>query len=145
LTAQATTYKFGGLKPSTDYRVSIKVTNLVGESDSSDSVPATTGIEPSRPGLLTFVASTRTTLDLRWELLQGADTGGSDERPLVITYYYLYTDDGLGGQMALRATLDGATSEYLIEYLKSGLTYRFRLQAENSIGLKSAMSTEQYM
>ena len=47
--------------------------------------------------------------------------------------------------MALRATLDGATSEYLIEYLKSGLTYRFRLQAENSIGLKSAMSTEQYM
>lgn len=117
----------------------------MGESDWSDSVPATTGIEPSRPGLLTFVASTRTTLDLRWELLQGADTGGSDERPLVITYYYLYTDDGLGGQMALRATLDGATSEYSIEYLKSGLTYRFRLQAENSIGLKSAMSTEQYM
>ena len=47
--------------------------------------------------------------------------------------------------MNLRETLDGSISEYFVEYLKSGLTYRFRLQAENSIGLKSAMSTEQYM
>jgi hypothetical protein len=69
LTVQATTYKFGGLLPSTDYTVRIKVTNLVGESDWSDYVDATTGVVPSRPGIFTFVSSTRTTLDLAWDLL----------------------------------------------------------------------------
>ena len=63
---QATSYKFDNLDPATDYSVRIKVENLVGESDWSDSVNATTGIEPTRPGLLTFDASTRTTLQISW-------------------------------------------------------------------------------
>lgn len=142
LTVQALQYKFDGLDPSTDYKVKIKVNNLVGESDWSDYVEARTGIEPTRPGLYTFVSSTRTTLALTWEQLVGADTGGSDAKPLVITHYHLYLDDGLGGPMTLLDSVDGTTSAYLVEYLKSGLTYRFQLQAENSIGLLSAMSTE---
>ena len=127
LTVQATTYKFDGLNPSTDYSVRIKVNNLVGESDWSEQVDATTGIEPTRPGLFTFVESTRTTLKLSWDLLQGADTGGSDENPLQIIWYHLYLDDGLGGLMNLHDSVDGTTSEFLMQYLKSGLTYRFQL------------------
>lgn len=64
LSVQANTHKFLGLEPATDYKVRIKVDNLVGESGWSDYVTARTGIEPTRPGIFTFVASTRTTLDL---------------------------------------------------------------------------------
>jgi hypothetical protein len=69
LTVQASSYKFDGLLPATDYQVRMKVQNLVGESEWTEPVEARTGIEPTRPGLFTFVASTRTTLDLSWELL----------------------------------------------------------------------------
>ena len=51
---------------------------------------ATTGINPSRPGLLKFDATTRTTISLSWLSIIGADTGGSDTQPLTITNYYLY-------------------------------------------------------
>jgi hypothetical protein len=120
---QATSYKFDNLDPATDYSVRIKVENLVGESDWSDSVNATTGIEPTRPGLLTFDASTRTTLQISWLQLQGADTGGSDEKPLVITHYHLYIDDGHNGTLKLLDSVDGTVSSYLVRFLKSGLKY----------------------
>jgi hypothetical protein len=86
---QASTFKFSALTPATEYAVRIKVNNLVGESDWSELVLATTGIEPSRPGLLSFDASTRSTLQLSWQQLEGADTGGSDDNPLVIDFYHL--------------------------------------------------------
>jgi hypothetical protein len=67
---------------------------LVGDSDWSGAVVATTGILPSRPGLLTFEASTRTSLSLSWKKLDGDETGGSYAKPLIITFYRLYLDDG---------------------------------------------------
>lgn len=72
----------------------MKVSNLVGDSDWSDPVVATTGVEPSRPGLLVFEASTRTSLSLSWKKLEGDETGGSDAEPLMITFYRLYLDAG---------------------------------------------------
>lgn len=133
VTIQANSYKFdrfdplqaAKLNPATDYAVRIKVRNIIGESDWSDYVIARTGIEPTRPGLLTFVASTRTTLDLEWDLLVGADTGGSDSNPLLLTYYHLYIDDGLGSPLKNHTTLPGTESTFRVEYLKSGLEYRF--------------------
>ena len=142
---QASSFKFESLLPANDYKVRIKVKNLVGESAYTDYVQARTGIEPTRPGLLSFDATTRTTIDLSWLLLTGADTGGSDENPLEITHYHLYLDDGLSGAFSLHDTVDGTTSTYTVDHLKSGLTYRFQLQAENSIQLLSAMSTVQTM
>jgi hypothetical protein len=44
-----------------------------------------------------FVASTRTTLLISWDLLVGAETGGSVDHPLEITNYNIFYDDGLGG------------------------------------------------
>jgi hypothetical protein len=114
ITVQASTFKFESLLPANDYKVRIKVKNLVGESDYTDYVQARTGIEPTRPGLLTFVATTRTTIDLSWLLLTGADTGGSDENPLEITHYHLYIDDGLNGPFSLHDTVDGTTSTYTV-------------------------------
>jgi len=66
VTVQATSYKFESLEPALTYDVRIKVNNLVGESDWSEYVSARTGIAPVRPGLFTFEATTRTTLDLSW-------------------------------------------------------------------------------
>ena len=79
---QAKSFTFSGLDSATEYAVRIKVNNLVDESDWSDYSYATTGIEPSRPGLLSFDATTRTTISLSWSSLIGADTGGSDTYPL---------------------------------------------------------------
>ena len=101
--------------------------NLVGESDWTDFVDATTGIEPTRPGFLTFDATSRTTIDLSWLPLTGADTGGSDQNTLTIVGYNLYRDNGLGGPMQLIATIAGASNSFRVEYLKAGLPYRFQL------------------
>jgi hypothetical protein len=79
VTVQASSYKFNNLDSAQDFTVRIKVSNLVGDSAWSDYIPATTGIEPTRPGLITFVSSTRTSLLLQWELLVGADTGGTND------------------------------------------------------------------
>ena len=82
VSVQAKSFTFSGLDSATEYAVRIKVNNLVDESDWSDYSFATTGIEPSRPGLLSFDATTRTTINLSWSSLVGADTGGSDTNPL---------------------------------------------------------------
>jgi hypothetical protein len=156
LSVQASSYTFSRfdplsdtkLVPATDYAVRIKVRNIIGESDWTEPVVARTGIEPTRPGLFTFAASTRTTLDLEWTKLTGADTGGSDSDPLEVTAYHIWRDDGLGGPFQLLASLSFAENEdcqYRAEFLKAGLEYRFQLQVENSIGLLSGKSTIQTM
>jgi len=106
---QATSYKFINLKSAYDYKVRIKVKNLIGDSVWSDYVPATTGIEPTRPGLLTFDSTTRTTMDLTWQALQGADTGASDDSPLTILFYHLYKDDGHAGEFSLTESISGSS------------------------------------
>jgi len=78
VSVQATSYTFSDLDSATTYAVRIRVNNLVDVSDWSDYSYATTGVEPSRPGLLSFDATTRTTISLSWQSLVGADTGGSD-------------------------------------------------------------------
>jgi hypothetical protein len=84
VSVQANSYTFSGLNSATTYAVRIRVNNLVDVSDWSDYSYATTGIDPSRPGLLSFDATTRTTISLSWQSLVGADTGGSDSQPLQI-------------------------------------------------------------
>lgn len=117
----------------------MKVSNLLGDSDwTNEYVHAITGIEPTRPGILTFTASTRTTLDFTWSPLVGQDTGGTSPNPLLITYYHLYMDDGFEGEFVLLASIAGTEpTSYTVTYLKSGRTYRFRIKAQNEIGLES--------
>jgi hypothetical protein len=143
ISIQASTFKFSALTPATEYAVRIKVNNLVGESDWSDSVLTTTGIEPSRPGLLSFDASTRSTLQLSWQQLEGADTGGSDSNPLVIDYYQLYINAGEG--YYLHTSIAGSESSLLLINLKAGINYKFKVQTENNLELLSSFSPEQYM
>jgi len=111
ITVQASDYKFEDLVPATDYECRIKVNNLVGESDWSDWVPATTGIEPTRPGILSFDATTRTTISLSWTQIVGAETGGSELNEVEITYYHLMIDDGLGGDFRLHSSIPGTDSQ----------------------------------
>jgi len=86
------------LLSATEYEVRMKVSNLIGDSVwTSESVKAMTGIEPTRPGIITFTDSTRTTLDFTWVAIVGQDTGGSSANPLTIIYYHLYMDDGQEG------------------------------------------------
>ena len=114
------------MTPATDYEVRVKVNNLIGESEWTDFVQARTGIVSTRPGLFTFVATTRTTIDLSFNALMGQDTGGSDSNPLEIINYHIYMDNGMGGDYELLASLDGATTSYTVQYLVPGLTYHFK-------------------
>ena len=145
VTVQASSFRFEGLIPATDYQVRMKVSSLIGDSEWTDYVQARTGIVSTRPGLFTFDATTRTTIDLSFPALTGSDTGGSDAYPLEIIYYHLYMDNGMGGDFTLLTSLDGATTSYTVQYLVPNMMYRFKNQAENSIGLLSALSTEQEM
>ena len=56
----------------------MKDNNLVDESDWTDEFLARTGIVPTRPGILTFYATTRTTIDFSFSDLMGSDTGGTN-------------------------------------------------------------------
>ena len=96
---------------------------------------------PTRPGLLTFDATTRTTITFSWDDLIGSDTGGTATQPLEITHYHIYMDNGMGGDFSLVTSLAGTETSYTIPFLVPNLTYRFKYQAENSIGLLSQFST----
>jgi len=146
ITVQALMHKFESLISATEYKVRMKVTNLLGDSDWTDYVQAMTGIEPTRPGILTFTASTRTTLDLSWIAIVGQDTGGTSANPLLITSQFIYMDDGLEGDFQLLATIPGTDApQYTVQYMSPGRTYRFKIKVENQIGLQSDYSTVQFM
>ena len=123
----------------------IKVNNLVDESAWTAQVQARTGIVPTRPGILTFDATTRTTIDFSFSELMGSDTGGTDVQPLEITFYHVFMDNGMAGDFTLLTSLPGTETSYTVTFLVPNLTYRFKIQAENSIGLLSQFSTVQEM
>ena len=69
---EATAHTFTGLLPNHNYRFRIKATNIKGTSDWSDyTVQIRPGVQPTRPGLITFPSTTRTTIDYTFELLTG--------------------------------------------------------------------------
>ena len=115
--------------------------NLVGEAAYTEYTAAVPGIEPTRPGLFTFTGSTRTTLDVAWSVLSGEDTGGTTATPITITGYHVYRDDGHSGVFSMIATVVSPTT-YTVENMSPGLFYRFKLTAENEMGLVSDASTE---
>jgi len=132
-------YIFTGLTSGVHYTMKIKSKNLVGESDWSLPMFAYAGVEPTRPDIITFVSSTRNTLQLTWPALFGEDTGGTNTNPITITNYDLYMDNGYNGDF--KVIYSGPTPSYFVQYLTPGLMYRFRLRAHNSIGLQSELST----
>ena len=63
LPAQAQSYLFDSLVPGQAYTFRIKAANLVGVSDWSGPTEVLyPGVEPTRPGLITFTSTTRTTI-----------------------------------------------------------------------------------
>jgi len=114
VSVQASSYRFDNLNSAKDYAVRIKVNNLVDESDLTYQVKARTGIVPMRPDLLTFVATTRTTISLSFKKLVGSDTGGTDLQPLEITYYHILMDNGMGGEFTLLTSLLGTENTYIV-------------------------------
>jgi len=112
LPSSAFDYTFTGLTPGHHYTMKIKARNLVGDSDWSQPMFAYSGIEPTRPDLITFVSSTRNTLQLSWPSLIGDDTGGNGVNPITITAYDLYMDNGYNGDFKL--IYSGATPGYFV-------------------------------
>lgn len=143
LSSSAYDYTFTGLTPGYQYSIRIKATNLIGDSDYTDTITVYAGIEPTRPGLFTFTSTTRNSITLDWSALTGSDTGGTATQPITITSYDLYIDNGYNGDFSLLVSQTGTT--YTATYLTSGLLYRFKMQATNSIGMTSEFSTIQYM
>jgi len=130
-TIQASSHKFNSLTPGIEYKLRIKVNNLVGDSPYSALASATPGIEPTSPGLLTFTASTRTTLDLKWSALVGEDTGGTTANPIAIYKYHIEMDDGHSGAFKQITSTDGsiALPTYQVTNMSPGLYYKFRTRA----------------
>jgi len=59
--------------------------------------------------------------------LVGDDTGGTNAKPITITSYDLYMDNGFNGDFKM--IFSEPTTAYLVEYLTPGLMYRFRVRA----------------
>ena len=85
--ALARAYAFEPLIPGQAYTFRIRATNLVGHSDWSEPTPPLyPGVEPTRPGLITFLSTTRTAITYSFDALVGQDTGGSDDHPITLVY-----------------------------------------------------------
>jgi hypothetical protein len=123
--SSASSYIITSLTPSTEYLISMQSVNLVGVSDWTSQISAYAGVAPTRPGLITFTASTRNTLSLSWLALVGSDTGGTSTSPIAITSYNLYMDNGYNGDFSL--VVSQTTTTYTVTYLTPGLLYRFYL------------------
>ena len=140
VSAQATAHAFDSLIPGQAYTFRIKATNLVGDSEWSDSTqPLYPGVEPTRPGLITFTSTTRTTITFTFSELTGQDTGGTEANPIPLTYHIYISKDGGTSYGLLISTTDALAKT--ASYLSPGLMHYFKYQAENDIGLLSELST----
>lgn len=133
-----------GLTPGKYYRFRLIAENLVGQSFwSANSTDIPAGVEPTRPGVITFSNTTRTTISYSVQPLIGQDTGGTDASPIT-TVYHVFVSRNAGADFEPLATVaDGSVQ--LAERLTPGLLYWFRYQAENEIGLRSDFSVNYTM
>jgi hypothetical protein len=140
LAPQARAFTFGGLVPAKAYTFRIKAHNLVGESEWSASTEALyPGVEPTRPGSVTFTASTRTRVTYELALLLDEDTGGTATAPVALTYHvYLSTQEAGGYTRVASVTSAGPWDA---EHLTPGERVYFKYRAENSFGLESEFSS----
>ena len=87
---------------------------------------ATQATVPSKPDTVSCTAESSNAVLVQWEA--PADGGAA------ITAYQLQRDDGQGGDF--QPLYSGADCQYLSGNLQNGLQYRFKVQAENEVGLK---------
>jgi hypothetical protein len=97
------------------------------------------GVEPTRPGPITFTATTRTTISYEFSGLVGQDTGGTDAKPIPITYRVYMSRHEASDFRLIAAPL--AAEEQTAEYLSPGEWHYFKFQAVNSFGLYSEYSS----
>lgn len=140
LPAQAKSFIFEGLVPGYSYTFKIKAANLVGESDWSEITEVFyPGVEPTRPGSITFTATTRTTISYIFSALVGQDTGGTDAEPIPITYrVYMSRQEAENFRLIAEPLL---AEEQTAEFLSPGEWHYFKFQAVNSFGLQSELSS----
>jgi hypothetical protein len=125
LAAQAVSYTFESLTPGRRYSFRIKAGNLVGESPWSNSTEELKpGVEPTRPGQITFTGTTRTSITYSFNGVTGQDTGGTDALPITTTYrVYMSLNETNDYQLLASPT---ATGTQLADYLTPGVWYYFK-------------------
>lgn len=100
--------------------------NIIGESPWSEEASfMTQATVPSAPEALSCTADGATTVLVAWQ--EPADGGAP------INAYQLQMDDGEGGDFQL--LYNGDICQHLAANLRSGLGYRFRVLAENEVGV----------
>ena len=105
--------------------------NIIGESPWSEEASfMTQATVPSAPEALSCTADGATTVLVAWQ--EPADGGAP------INAYQLQMDDGEGGDFQL--LYNGNVFQHLAANLRSGLGYRFRVLAENEVGLYQSAS-----
>ncbi|KAI8476074.1 MAG: fibronectin type III [Monoraphidium minutum] len=118
-------YKIVRLAPGTRYTFHIMAFNQLGPSPwSLCSAFTTQASVPAAPEPPLQVSSSADSVSLRW----AAPPDNGDP----ISGYTLEVDDGAGGEF--RLAYSGPDTAATVSRLKSGLPYRFRLQAENTEG-----------
>ena len=113
------------LVPGKRYSVRVKAINCIGEGPWSQVATfATQATVPSSPEMPVITSSGEDSVVLQWDPVSG---NGSD-----VNGYQVEMDDGSGGEF----TFVGHTqaSQLGVSGLRSGLTYRFRVRAENAEG-----------
>lgn len=113
------------LLPGVRYSVRVKAINCIGESPFSPVATYTTQASvPSTPYPPTVSSSGQDSVVLRWAPVSG---NGAE-----VSGYQVMMDDGQGGEFNfIGHTLE---PQFSVAGLRSGLSYRFRVQAENSEG-----------
>ena len=123
----------------------MKATNVVGDSEWSAYMgPLYPGVAPTRPGAITFTATSRTSISFGFAEVIGQDTGGTDLAPIPVQYHIYKRSVSEDSDFTLLQTADGGDS-IEARYLVPGHKYEFKYQALNSFGLLSPNSSAYWM
>ena len=130
-----TTETVTGLANGTSYTFTVYAVNSKGTSPASASVTSTPSTVPDPPGAISVTAHDTTSVSLSWGT--PASDGGS-----ALTEYTIVYNDG-SDHTFTRALGDELNTTETVTGLSSGVTYTFKIYANNVNGASSATTTTQ--
>jgi hypothetical protein len=133
-TSKTTSYVASGLTTGTTYSWKIKAFNLVGASALSTGSSFMAASVPSAPQSITLVSQSQIQIAFSWSA--PASSGGV---ALSSNPYTIYWDNATGSTFSSLGTVSTLTYTKA-SGLTSGLTYKFKVTAKNSVGESASTS-----
>jgi hypothetical protein len=129
-----------GLQTSLTYTYRLYSMNAIFKSATYDELTLKIGLPPSAPGKPTFQASSLADGTITIAFTAPISIGGWP-----VTAYLIWVDNGLGVWPANYLSISATSLSYKATGLTNGLTYGFKIKAQNVIGISEESDTQYFV